>query len=33
MKNQNQENTAYLSFIQDLNQMLTDYNIGQLSRP
>lgn len=33
MKNQNQENTAYLNFIQDLNDILTDFNISQLSRP
>ncbi len=33
MKNHNQENSAYLNFIQDLNEMLTDFNISQLSRP
>ncbi len=33
MKNQNLENSAYLNFIQDLNDMLTEINISQLSRP
>lgn len=33
MKNQNQENTAYLNFIQDLNNMLSDININQLNYP
>ncbi len=32
MKNQNNENTAYLNFIKDLNDMLTDFNISQLNR-
>ncbi|AWX46068.1 hypothetical protein HME9304_03100 [Flagellimonas maritima] len=32
MKNQSQENTAYLNFLKDLNDMLTDYNINQLNR-
>jgi len=33
MKNFNQENTAYLNFIQDLNAMLTDFDINLLSHP
>jgi hypothetical protein len=33
MTNKNQENTAYLNFIQNLNEMLTDFDITQLSRP
>ncbi len=33
MKNHNQENNAYLNFIQSLNEMLTDFDITQLSRP
>lgn len=33
MNKQNSENTAYLNFIQSLNQMLTDFNINQLNYP
>jgi hypothetical protein len=33
MKNHNQENTAYLNFIQDLNNILMDFDINLLSRP
>jgi hypothetical protein len=33
MKNLNHENTAYLNFIQDLNNMLIDFDINQLSFP
>ncbi len=33
MKNLNHENTAYLNFIQDLNNMLVDFDINQLSFP
>ncbi len=33
MKNQNSENAAYLNFIRDLNEMLTDVNITQLNYP
>ena len=31
MANQNQENAAYLNFIQDLNEILMDYDISKLS--
>ncbi len=31
MANQNQDNTAYLNFIEDLNEILMDYNIHKLS--
>ncbi len=31
MANQNQDNTAYLNFIEDLNEILLDYNIHKLS--
>jgi len=33
MNKQNSEYTAYLNFIQSLNQMLTDFNISQLNYP
>ena len=33
MKNHNKENTAYLNFIQDLKDMLTDFDISLLSKP
>lgn len=33
MKNHNKENTAYLNFIQDLKEMLTDFDISLLSKP
>ncbi|SHL35385.1 hypothetical protein SAMN05216293_3283 [Flagellimonas taeanensis] len=33
MKNYNQENTAYINFIRDLNEMLVDSDINQLSHP
>ncbi|NYJ29102.1 hypothetical protein GGE08_003175 [Muricauda sp. ARW1Y1] len=32
MNNQNKENTAYLNFIQDLKDLLTDFDISLLSR-
>ncbi len=31
MANQNQDNTAYLNFIEDLNEILMDFNIHKLS--
>jgi hypothetical protein len=31
MANQNNENTAYLNFIEDLNEILTNYEIGGLT--
>lgn len=31
MENQNPENTAYVSFIQDLNEILLNFNINQLN--
>ncbi len=31
MERQNQENSAYINFINDLNEILTDYNISQLN--
>jgi hypothetical protein len=31
MENQNNENTAYVNFINKLNEILTDYNITQMS--
>ncbi|GMN05241.1 hypothetical protein MTsPCn5_06290 [Croceitalea sp. MTPC5] len=31
MKNQNQENSAYVNFIQNLNEILVNYNISQLN--
>jgi len=31
MANQNQDNTAYLNFIEDLNEILMDYDISRLS--
>ncbi len=31
MANKNQDNTAYLSFIQNLNEILVDYNINKLT--
>lgn len=31
MENRNQENGAYVSFIQNLNEILTNYNISQLN--
>ncbi|SDQ76319.1 hypothetical protein SAMN05216294_2511 [Flagellimonas zhangzhouensis] len=33
MKNYNQENSAYLNFIRDLNELLTDFEISLLSKP
>lgn len=33
MKNHHNENTAYLNFIQDLNDMLVNFDINQLSHP
>ena len=33
MNNQNPENAAYLNFIRDLNEMLTDFDITQLNYP
>jgi len=33
MNNQNKENTAYLNFIQDLKNILTDFDISLLSKP
>ena len=32
MKNHNKENTAYLNFIQDLKDILTDFDISLLSK-
>ena len=32
MKNPNKENAAYLNFIQDLKDMLTDFDISLLSK-
>jgi len=31
MANQNPDNAAYLNFIEDLNDILVDFNIGKLS--
>lgn len=31
MANQNQDNTAYLNFIEDLNEILMDFNIHKLN--
>ena len=31
MEKQNQENSAYINFINDLNEILTDYNISELN--
>ncbi len=31
MDKQNQENSAYTNFINDLNEILTNYNINQLN--
>jgi hypothetical protein len=31
MAEQNNDNTAYLDFIQDLNEILMDFNINRLS--
>ncbi len=31
MDKQNQENSAYTNFIKNLNEILTNYNINQLS--
>lgn len=31
MAHQNQENTSYQNFIQDLNSILVDYNINKLT--
>jgi len=31
MKNQNQENSAYVNFIHNLNEILVNYNINQLN--
>ena len=31
MENQNQENSAYMNFINSLNEILTDYDISQLN--
>lgn len=31
MAHQNQENTSYQNFIQDLNNILVDFNINKLS--
>lgn len=31
MERQNQENSAYINFINDLNEILTDYDISQLN--
>ena len=30
MKNMNHDNTSYLNFIQDLNNILSDFEISQL---
>jgi hypothetical protein len=32
MANKNQENSAYVNFINNLNEILGDYNINELSR-
>ncbi len=31
MANKNQDNVAYLNFIEDLNEILLDFNISRLS--
>ncbi|RKR12995.1 hypothetical protein CLV91_1708 [Maribacter vaceletii] len=31
MANKNQDNTSYLNFIQNLNEILVDYNINKLT--
>jgi len=31
MENQNNENTAYVNFINDLNEILLNFNINQLN--
>lgn len=31
MANQNHDNTAYLNFIEDLNEILMDFNINRLN--
>ncbi len=31
MANQNPDNAAYLNFIEDLNEILIDYNINKLN--
>lgn len=31
MENQNSENTAYVNFINDLNEILLNFNINQLN--
>ncbi len=31
MANQNQDNAAYLNFLEDLNEILIDYDISRLS--
>ncbi|NJB69833.1 hypothetical protein GGR42_000295 [Saonia flava] len=31
MAQQNNDNTAYISFIEDLNEILFDYNINKLT--
>jgi len=31
MEKQNQENNAYVNFIQDLNEILGDFNINKLN--
>ncbi len=31
MAKQNQDNTAYLNFLEDLNEILNDYDISRLS--
>ncbi len=31
MANQNQDNAAYLSFMQDLNEILVNFNINKLN--
>jgi len=31
MEKQNQENSAYVNFIQNLNDILVDFNINQLN--
>jgi hypothetical protein len=32
MKNKNQENSSYANFISNLNEILGNYNINELSR-
>ena len=32
MANKNQENSAYVNFINNLNEILGDYNINELTR-